>query len=126
MNRKEILSKITNGSEWALPEETKNYGVIKENLKYLKAQLKLSNLERELSVMYVESDTEKISGSITNRQMNCLDNITENVAQKNVQGAFHELFDFIESYKQLEDKPIDIVERIVIQNAIKQIESILS
>jgi len=121
-----ILSNIADASEWASADNTSNYAVIKENLQFLKNILRLNTLNVEL--MYLEADSKnnnELSGILTNRQMNCMLNISFNVQAKNVQGAFHELYDFIESYQMLEDKPIDTVEKIIIRISIIQIESIL-
>ena len=54
-----------------------------------------------------------------------MDAVTRNVQENNIQGAFHELIDMIISNNQLYDKPIDIIERVLISNAIIQIETLL-
>lgn len=118
MDRKSILLKISEGSQWGPVEETKNYEVIKENLNYLKDVLILDNIEAEFN------NNGKLSGWITTRQENCFSLVCNDVKDRNIQGAFHEVHDFIESYRKLYDKPIDIIERIIIKNLISQIENL--
>jgi len=125
-DRSALLSKITKASEWTTADDKNNYDVIKENLKFLKSDLKLVGLHNELMIIENETNKEKnLSGALNGRQMNCMLMINFNIQEKNVQGAYHELYDFIQSYNDIKDKPIDIVERIIINNSVIQIESIL-
>lgn len=111
-NRKLILSNISEGNYWTTEENTSNYLAIKENLKFLKETLRLGN--------------QSLSGCLTDRQLSCIRTINNNLQNKNVQGAYHELYDFIESYKQLNNQPINVVEKAIIYNVIDQIERLIS
>lgn len=127
--RNYILSNISKSNQW-WPAGNKankdNYPEIKENLDFLKKTLRLNNLEDQIMILERSENKEKmLSGFLTSRQMHCMSLINANVQEKNAQGAYHELYDFIESYKRLDNKPIDMVEKIIIRNAIIQIESIL-
>ena len=126
--RRNIVESIPNEvRSWGKPTDLKNCQAIKEHIEYLKAVLKLDfeRKQKELDELYFKKDVEVIPAMITSRQMSCMDAVTRNVQENNVQGAFHELIDMIISNGQLYDKPIDIIERVLISNAIIQIETIL-
>ena len=48
------------------------------------------------------------------------------INEKNVQGAYHELYDFIHAYNKRNDQEIDTVEKVIINNCIIQIERIFN
>ena len=126
-DRKIVLSNIIKGSEWSNADDRSKYSEIRENLKWLKCNLRLLD---ELYIEISESERNhnndnKLIGWLSSRQMQCMENINADIQEKNVQGAYHELYDFIESYRNINDKKIDMVERIIIRNVIIQIESIL-
>ena len=123
-DRNALLSKVAKASEWSQANDKTNYEVIKENLKFLKSDLKLDRLEGEVYYLENNNDHNSLSGWLTARQMTCMATINSSIQEKNVQGAYHELYDFIQSYGDLRDKPIDVVERIIIRNSVIQIEDI--
>lgn len=127
-SRREVLESVPDEIRaWGQPTELKNREAIKEHIECLKIVLKLDfeHKQHELDELYFKKDTEIIPVRITSRQMSCMDEVTRNVKEKKLQGAFHELMDMIESNGQLNNKPIDIIERLLISNAITQIEAIL-
>lgn len=127
-DRRKVVERIPDEVRaWGQPTYLKNCEAIKEHLEYLKAVLKLDfeRKQKELDELYFKKDVEVIPAMITSRQMSCMDEVTRNVQENNIQGAFHELIDMIISNGQLYDKPIDIIERVLIRNALIQIETIL-
>lgn len=124
-NRKNLLEKISKGSEWSDANDTSNYEAIKGNLHYLKDNLDLDGLKFEI-YRKENKDYNNLSGYLTSRQVRCMEAIVDDVNERNVQGAYHELYDFIQSYNELNDKHIDIIEKIVIQIAITQINDIFA
>ncbi len=127
IDRKTLLNKVVQGSSWTFPDNTKNYKVIKENINYIKHKLCLDSLEKEIQLLINDVDNhDKLSHWITTRQRHLIFSIRNNVKNRNFQGAYHELYDFIEGMRGLPiDKPIDLIERIIIKDAIIQIEGII-
>lgn len=128
MDRKSILERIKVGSQWTFADNKENYQVIIENMNFLYDILNLGdiindliNIEFENKKQGITEPKKEITGWLTARQVKCIELISDNISKRNVQGAFHELYDFIESYKRLYDKPIDMVERIIISSSITQI-----
>lgn len=127
-DRRKLVERIPDEVRaWGKPTDLKNYEAIKEHIEYLKVVLKLDfgRKQKELDELYFQKDVEVIPAIVTSRQMSCMDAVTRNVQENNIQGAFHELIDIIISNNQLYDKPIDIIERVLISNAIIQIETLL-
>lgn len=127
-DRRKLVERIPDEVRaWGKPTDLKNYEAIKEHIEYLKVVLKLDfgRKQKELDELYFQKDVEVIPAIVTSRQMSCMDAVTRNVQENNIQGAFHELIDMIISNNQLYDKPIDIIERVLISNAIIQIETLL-
>ncbi|WP_160692590.1 hypothetical protein [Clostridium sp. C2-6-12] len=127
-DRRKVVERIPDEVRaWGKPTDLKNYEAIKEHIEYLKVVLKLDfeRKQKELDELYFQKDVEVIPAIVTSRQMSCMDAVTRNVQENNIQGAFHELIDMIISNNQLYDKPIDIIERVLISNAIIQIETLL-
>lgn len=124
--RKYILSNISEPNQSLSADNISHHLIIRESLQFLKDILQLDSLEDQIMLLekYDNKDN-KLSGFLTSRQMHCMLLINVNVQKRNVQGAYRELYDFIESYRNLLDKPIDMVEKIIIRNSIIQIESIL-
>jgi len=127
-DRRKVVERIPDEVRaWGKPTDLKNCEAIKEHIEYLKIVLKLDFecKQKDLDELYFKKDVEVIPVMITSRQMSCMDAVTRNVKENNIQGAFHELIDMIESNGQLNDKPIDIIERVLISNAITQTETLL-
>ncbi|NFL43168.1 toxin-antitoxin system HicB family antitoxin [Clostridium botulinum] len=126
MDRRSILEKIKNASEWGIADNTENYETINKNLNFLNETLDLGSVIDELMYLEYGKLDKKTYRYLTSRQMTCMQLINKEVLQKNVQGAYHELYDFIEAYRKLNDEPISMIERIIIKNSIIQIKSILN
>ncbi|WP_394885132.1 hypothetical protein [Clostridium butyricum] len=125
MDRKFILAKIESASDWTFSGDINNYEIIKENLKFLKGYLRLNNLNQSLMKAELFKEYENIRGYLNSRQMRCMINLNVCISEKNVQGAYHELCDFIHAYNKRNDQEIDTVERVIINNCIIQIERLL-
>lgn len=130
IDRKSVLARIVKEGDWAPADDTRNYEKIKENLIFLTSVLELDYLDHkvlELEMMLKanrtnEDDYNKLSGELTSRQISCMSEFNRNVQNGNVQGAFHELYNFIEGYRGgLYDKHINIIEKVTIRSLIFQI-----
>ncbi|MDT8718224.1 hypothetical protein IAI10_16275 [Clostridium sp. 19966] len=116
--RKHILSLIDD-IEWSSADNKSRYSSIKESINILNNTLELDLLE------HTRNNENKLAGFLTERQKQCIFSFTYNINGKNAQGAYHELYDFIESCGMLDGKPIDIIEKIIIKNEIMQIENLM-
>lgn len=124
MNRQSmILDKMIDNYKWSLSDDEGNFNNVREKLNFLMEYLKLNTLETELLCMEYKGEIEKLNGSLTGRQVKCIEFINLSIQKNDIKGAYRELYKFIESYNDLNDKPINIIERIVIKNVIYQIEA---
>lgn len=124
ISRQVLLSEISEGSRWAKTSDPKDDEKITDNLQHLKETLKLDGVEIEL-LEQEQPDSKFESGYLTARQSACLNSLNFEIMRKNICGAYHELYDFIDSYGALNLKPIDLMERTIINASVNQIERLI-
>lgn len=120
-----ILEKLYNSCNWKIFQYEENYKILKKNLEFLKEYLNLNTLEIEILRSEFNGDIEKIQGSLTSRQVQCIELVNKSIQEYDIRRAYEELYNFIESYNDLNEIPLNIIERIFIKSAIIQIERVL-
>lgn len=120
-----ILEKLYNSCNWKIFQYEENYKILKKNLEFLKEYLNLNTLEIEILRSEFNGDIEKVQGSLTSRQVQCIELVNKSIQEYDIRRAYEELYNFIESYNDLNEIPLNIIERIFIKSAIIQIERVL-
>lgn len=114
-SRKNILSKINKCNEWIEKDIDENIEVIKQNLSCINNYLELSKITLSMNSMEMKNRM----GYLTIRQTKCMMEMNENIRNNEIQNAYHELYDFIDGFKN-KDENIDMVERMIIKNYIRE------
>ena len=120
-----ILEKLYNSCNWKIFQYEENYKILKKNLEFLKEYLNLNTLEIEILRSEFNGDIEKVQGSLTSRQVQCIELVNKSIQEYDIRRAYEELYNFIESYNDLNEIPLNIIEKIFIKSAIIQIERVL-
>lgn len=118
MKRKELYSIKENSGYF----DKENRKLINKNLSLLNDKLDLNNLMQQLE----ENDRyNNQANCLTKRQFVCLQNFKNDLKEKKIQAAYHELVDFIFNYNDMDEAEITLFEKIILKDCIDNFKEIM-